>query len=83
VQYGQHVLQAGAQLRPAGTDQEVLLPGDLLLVGNSDRIDSQGPLGRLYLPSRVGRLLQVVHGWQQAVQRLEAALRNPVLACRE
>jgi hypothetical protein len=82
MQYGQHVLRDGAQLRQAGASQEVLLSGDLLLVGNSDRIDSKGPLGRLYLPCRVDRLMQAVRGWESAVQRLEVALRQPVLACR-
>lgn len=66
---------------PGSSSYQALLPGDLLLVGNADKIDKQGPLGQVYLPCRVERLERAAVGWEGLVKELLAALGDPLGFC--
>ncbi len=68
---------------PGSGSYQALLPGDLLLVGNADKIDKQGPLAQVYLPCRVERLERAAVGWEGLVKELLAALEDPLGFCSQ
>jgi hypothetical protein len=68
---------------PGNSSCRALLSGDLLLVGNADKVDKRSSLAQVYLPARVERLLKAASGWEPLVKELLAALEDPLGFCTQ
>lgn len=76
-QYGQF-LELGDREIETSTLSSITL-GDVVLIGNDDRLDVKGPLGQLYLDSRVDRLqcaLSSITGWRASASNILEFLRS-------